>query len=176
MAHVESATQDNRFTAGIAQFVSGLSYDSVPEAVGPENVAAQWRQAVVTAALAVLVGSAPLAGVGDEPVCEQALDHAIQIPGIEREQAAGTFGDRLHDAVSVALLLGQGQEQLEIDRLQREMCAGIGGHIVILTIRRILAYVPRPAFAAGRHQAREFERESTERHRSPGARMYCRIT
>ena len=33
MSHSESTAQDNRFTAGIAQFVSGLSYDAIPEAV-----------------------------------------------------------------------------------------------------------------------------------------------
>jgi 2-methylcitrate dehydratase PrpD len=33
MAHTESDTQDNRYTAGIAQFVSGLQYDDIPQQV-----------------------------------------------------------------------------------------------------------------------------------------------
>jgi hypothetical protein len=67
-------------------------------------------------------------GLGDEAVVDKPLDDAVQVTGVEDDQTFGTLGDLLHEAVTVALALGKRDEKLEVDRLEREKVARVGGH------------------------------------------------
>lgn len=66
-----------------------------------------------------------MARLGYEPVSEQSFDHPIEISGVEDEESAGVFGDGLDKAVAVQILIGEREQQFEIDWLEREKVAGI---------------------------------------------------
>ena len=65
---------------------------------------------------------------GDESVGEEALDDAVEIPGLEGDEAVGAVGDGLHEPVAVQLVLGECEEELEVDGLEREEGANVRGH------------------------------------------------
>jgi len=100
-----------------------------------QHSAAERRQSIVAASLVAEIGRRSLVGLGDETIVGEALDDAVQIAGVEGDQAIGSCGDLLHEAVAVALRLGERKEELEVDRLERKEIARVAGHIVQLTIR-----------------------------------------
>jgi hypothetical protein len=96
--------------------------------LGTEYPAAERGQPIVAPAFIAQVRGRSMIGFGDESVVDKPLDDAVQVAGVENDQTVRALGDLLHEAVAVALVLGQREEKLEIDRLEREKVARVWGH------------------------------------------------
>src|ERR1051326_1021577 len=83
-------------------------------------------KAVVAAALVVFGRGGALAQFANETVGEQALDHAVKRAGAELHLAAGPQLDLFENGVSVEVITGEGQEDVEHGRRQRRIGFSIG--------------------------------------------------
>jgi hypothetical protein len=93
-----------------------------------QHAAAERGQSIVAAAFVAEIGCRAVIRFGDETIVGEALDDAIQVASVELDQAAGPRGDLLDEAIAVALLLREGEQELEVDRLEREEIARVAGH------------------------------------------------
>ena len=91
-----------------------------------EHPSSERCQAVGLSSLARDIGL--LAGFRDQLFGEQSLDHPVEISGIEDDETVGVLGDRLHEAVAMQVLIGEGKQQLQIDGLERQEMARVVGH------------------------------------------------
>ena len=90
------------------------------------HLAAQSRQAVVTAPLVVLVRIRPLGQLFDQPLVQQSLDRRVEAARAEAQRAARALGDVEQDGVSVPIAVGQGDEDVKRVAMQREEVLGPG--------------------------------------------------
>jgi hypothetical protein len=75
--------------------------------------AAEGGDAVVAAAFVVEFGEGSLAGFDEEALFEHALNGTVEGAGAEFERPPGTGGDVLDDGVAVAVLIGDGEQNVE---------------------------------------------------------------
>jgi hypothetical protein len=64
-----------------------------------------------------------LSRLGDEAVCQQALDDAVEVAGIQRDQSVRVRSDGLYETIAMALRVGKGEKHLEIDRFEWQIQA-----------------------------------------------------
>ena len=92
-------------------------FEKFGEAVdfGFGGFAAQRREAVIAAALVVLIfaGALVFAEFDDESVFEEAFDEAVECSGAEAKFTGRAGGDVLHNAVAVLVAIGEGDEDVE---------------------------------------------------------------
>lgn len=77
------------------------------------GAAASFGDAVIAAALIIVIGIGPLAELLNEAGFEQAFDGAIELAWAELNFAGGALGDFLHDGVAVAFAFGKRDEDVE---------------------------------------------------------------
>jgi hypothetical protein len=96
-----------------------------------QNATAERRQTIVAAPLISQIWGGAMLRLDDQPLVGESLDHPIQIARVEPDEATRTLGDLLHEGVAVAVVLGQCEQELEIDGLQGKKVAGVGRHGVL---------------------------------------------
>lgn len=84
-------------------------------------MAPEGGERVVLAALAAAGRLDALAGLDHQPRFKQALDDSVQVARVQRHNPIGVRGDRLDEAVSVQVALGEGQKEFKVDRFEGEM-------------------------------------------------------
>jgi hypothetical protein len=77
------------------------------------GAAAGFGEAVVAAALVVVLGVGALFEFFDEILFEEAFDGAVEGAGTEADFAGGAFGDFLHDGIAVAVAVGESYENVK---------------------------------------------------------------
>jgi hypothetical protein len=102
--------------------------DQILEALafGVEDTAAERRETVVAAARVVELGRGTGAGFRDEVSFDEALERAVEGGGPQADLAGGALENFLHDAVAVLLFAGEGEQDMEPLRLEREERLDLG--------------------------------------------------
>src|SRR5688572_22192416 len=91
-----------------------------PIGFGARHGAAEWRDAVIPPPLVVELRRRPLVDLDDEIVVQHPLNRAIEGAWTEAHLAVGARQHFLDDAVAVAILVGEGHQDVEHGRWQRQ--------------------------------------------------------
>ena len=109
------------------------------ERLGRHDSPAERGERVVAPTLIVQIRCRAPRGLRDQPVGEHPANAAVQPARLELNRSAGSLGDVEHDPVPVALAVGHGHEDQELDGLERKERIGgrrrwCPGHIGLVTI------------------------------------------
>jgi len=83
-----------------------------------EHPPAKWRDSIVAATFILELRDGATIGLDHESIREQSLDDAVQIPWLERHESVRPLRHRLYQAIAMTLLLGEAEQELEIDGLE----------------------------------------------------------
>lgn len=89
-----------------------------PRDLGGKDPTAEWRDPVVSTSLVVELGHRTPVSFGYEAVSEESLDDPIEVPGLERYESVRSLGDVLYEGVPVTFLLGEAEQELQVERLE----------------------------------------------------------
>ena len=104
-------------TTIVAELSDGYLWDVVRQPIRfrRRDPAAYRRQPVVAPPLVVLIRRRPASRLGDPAIPQHPVQRAVKRARLELHLAVGQAGDFLQQAVAVAFLRGQRQENMEFD-------------------------------------------------------------
>src|SRR5262249_34173839 len=114
--------------------------------LGLRDRAPERCDAIVTAPLVVLADLRTRALFDQQTLLEHALDRAVERAGLDLYRTVGARGGVLDDGVPVAIGVGEGDQDVECARWQREQCLRIVVHRLTIVTGNIVSSVkPRCA-------------------------------
>jgi len=82
------------------------------------DAAAEGRQPIVPPPLVIVLRRRAASAFGDPPVVQHSVEGTVERAGLEPQFAFGDALDFFQDAVPVAIVAGQGEQDLEFDVAQ----------------------------------------------------------
>lgn len=96
--------------------------------LGGEHAAPKRCDCIVAATFILELWNGASIGFHHQSIGEQSLDDPIQIPRLERHKSLGALRHGLHQSIAMTLLLGEAEEELEIDRFERQEASRLSRH------------------------------------------------
>ena len=107
------------------------------------SATARWRacfrQAVIAAALVVVLRRGPGPHLHDQALRQQALDDAVQRAGAELDFAGSLLLDLFQDRVAMLVAVGQGKQHVEHRRRERRLGVGHLGTSLLARLSSTIA-------------------------------------